>query len=78
MVPGQSAILEHWFNLDIEWVEENFIIWKPQFYNRLFQSNIEGQSEKNPTFPAPIGNSKEKGEMKYHPKDPQLEYNENA
>ena len=28
---GKSARSKHWFDLDIEWVEENFIIREPQF-----------------------------------------------
>ena len=55
----QSTGLNHWFDLDIKWVEENFITREPQYYKRLFQTNIEGQSGLTyPIFPVTIGNSK--------------------
>ena len=41
---GQSAILKHWFDLNIEWAEENVSTRLPQFYKRLFQINIQGQA----------------------------------
>ena len=56
---GQSARSKHWFDLDIEWIEENFSTREPQFYQRLFQSNIEGQAgSKYSTFTVPTGNEK--------------------
>ena len=58
-----SARLKHWFDLDIEWIGENFSTREPQFYKKLFQSNIEGKyGSKYPTLPVPIGNSK----VEYH------------
>ena len=44
LLQGQSARLKHWFDIDIDWFEGNFITGKPQFYKRLFQSNIEVQA----------------------------------
>ena len=56
----QSARSKHWFDLDIEWFEEKFSTREPQFYKRLFQSNIEGQSGITYTiFPVPVSNAKE-------------------
>ena len=43
----------------------------------MFQINIEGQyGSKYTTFPVTIGNSKEKGEVKYDPKCPLVEYHQ--
>ena len=44
MFQGKSARSNHWFDIDIEWVEGNFSTREPQFYKRLFQRNIEGQA----------------------------------
>ena len=41
---GQSARSKHLFDLDIKWIEEKFSTREPQFYKRLFQTNIEGKS----------------------------------
>ena len=76
---GQSAISKHWFDLDIELVEEKFSTREPQFYNRLFQTNIEVKSGITyPVFTVPIGNSKEKGEIEYNLQDPLVLYHQNA
>ena len=29
---GQSAITKHWFDLDHEWLKENFMTREPYFY----------------------------------------------
>ena len=56
---GQSVILEHWFDVDIKWVEENFSTRELQFYNSLFQTNIKGQYGLIfPIFPVTIVNTK--------------------
>ena len=34
---GKSAILHHWFKLDIDWVIENFKTREPQLYKSLFR-----------------------------------------
>ena len=50
------------FNLDIECVEEKFSIREPQFYKRLFQSNVVGQyGSKYPTFYFHIENANKTG-----------------
>ena len=70
MFQGQSARPKHWFDLDIEWIEENFSTREPQFYQRLFQSNIEGQAgSKYSTFTVTIGYAKEIGDIEYNTKD---------
>ena len=58
-------------------IELNISIREPQFYNKLFKINIEGQAvSKYPKFPVPIGNAKETGKVEYYPKDLMLEYNQ--
>ena len=58
---GQFAGSKHWFDHDIQWVEENFSTREPQFYKRLFLSNIEGQAvSKYSIFPVTIGNVKKR------------------
>ena len=48
---GQSARSKRWFDIDIDWLEEEFIKREPQFYKKLFQSNIQGQAgSKYPIF----------------------------
>ena len=79
MFQGHSTRFKHWVYIDIEWVEENFSTREPQFYNRLFQTNIEVKSGITyPVFTVPIGNSKEKGEIEYNLQDPLVAYNQNA
>ena len=74
----QSARSKHSFDIDFEWVEEDFSTREPQFNKRLFQRNIQGQSvTKYPTFPVPIVNAKETGEIEYGLKDPQVKYHIN-
>ena len=47
------------FNIDIEWIEENFSTREPKSYKRLFKNNIEHQYIiTHPIFPVPIGNTK--------------------
>ena len=35
---GQSEILKHWLNLDIEWVEETLGTREPQFYEEAISN----------------------------------------
>ena len=79
MFQGQSTISKHWFDPDIEWFEENFIKREPQFYKKLFQTNIEGQSVITyPIFPIPLGNAKETGESEYYLQAPLVTYHQTA
>ena len=64
MFQGQSARSKHWFDNDIEWVQEKFSTRSSQFCKSLFQTNIEGQAGTTyPIFPVPIGNTKETDEI---------------
>ena len=48
---------------------------RTEFYKRLFQCNIEGQTGKRLlTFPVPIGNVNETGETEFHNYYPTLKY----
>ena len=59
-------------------VEVNFSTREPQFYKRLFQKNIEGQSGITyPTFTVIIGNAKEKGEIEYELQASLVAYHQN-
>ena len=52
---------------------------EPEFFKRLSKCNIDGQSRRRiPTFPVPIGNSKETGEIQFHNFDPTLEYQQDS
>ena len=56
---GQSTRFKNWFDLDTEWVEQNFSKREPQFKKRRFQRSIKGQAGlKYPTFPVTIVNTK--------------------
>ena len=77
MFQGQSARSKHWFDFNIGWVEENVSTIESQFYKRLFKINIEGRSGyKYPTFPVPVVNAKEIGEIEYEPKVPLVKYHQ--
>ena len=59
-------------------IELNISIREPQFYNKLFKINIEGQAvSKYPKFTVTIGNGKETGEIEYGTKAPLVEYHHN-
>ena len=52
----QSERPKHWFDLDIEWGGEDFSTRYTQFYNRLFQTNIEGKAGITyPIYTVPVG-----------------------
>ena len=56
---GQSARSQIWFDLDLDWIEINFISREPDFYKKLFQSHDDMQDNNNfKTFQVPIGNAK--------------------
>ena len=76
---GKSARSKHWFILDIEWVEENFSTIEPQFYKRLFQTNIEGQAVLiYPIFPVIFGNTNLTGKSEYDIQAQLVAYYHNA
>ena len=75
----QSEISKHWFDIDLEWFDGNFITREPGFYKGLFQKNIEDQDViKLPTFPVPTVKEKETGEIEFHPLTPTLEYHQKS
>ena len=46
-------------NLDHEWLERKFSILEPDFYEKLFEKDIEGQDiETYKTFVVPFDNTK--------------------
>ena len=56
---GRSARSQHFFALDIEWLETNLNTRETEFYNYIFQRNIEGQAESDISmFSVPVVNSK--------------------
>ena len=44
---GQSEISKHWFDIDNDWIEDNFMTREPESFKRLLQRYIEFQSGKN-------------------------------
>ena len=40
---GQSAISQRWFDLDFDWIEENFSTREPDFYRKMYQRHEETQ-----------------------------------
>ena len=45
---GQSAISQQWFDIDLDWIEVNFITREPDLYKKLFQ--IHDDTQDNNTF----------------------------
>ena len=55
---GKYARSIRWFDLDYEWLEENFRTCEPYFYKRLYQKYTRGhETKKYSLFVVPIGNS---------------------
>ena len=44
---GQPARSRRWFDLDHDWLEENFRTREPDFYKKLFQKQFRGNDTKN-------------------------------
>ena len=56
---GQSARSQRWFDLDLDWIEENFSTREPDLYKKYFQKHGETQDKnKYKNFQVPIRNSK--------------------
>ena len=56
---GKSTRSRRWFNHDHEWLEENFMARKPDFYEKNYQMNNNGDDTKTyQLFVVPIGNAK--------------------
>ena len=56
---GQSARSQRWFDLDLDWIEVNFITREPDLYKKLFQSRDDTQYINTfKLFQVPIVNAK--------------------
>ena len=54
---GQSAISQHWFDIDFDWIEVHFITRKTDLYKKPFQSHDYTQYTNTfKFFQVPIGN----------------------
>ena len=56
---GKSARTKHWFNLDHEWLKENFMTREPDFYKKLYDNTFRGDTTHDyKTFGVPIVNAR--------------------
>ena len=56
---GQSARSQRWFDIDFDWIEENFSTCETYFYKKTFQSHDDTQDINTfKFFQVPIGNAK--------------------
>ena len=56
---GKSAISQHWFDIELDWIEVNFSTREPDFYRKLFQSHDDTKDiNKFRLFQVLIGNEK--------------------
>ena len=56
---GQSARKRYLFDLDYEWLEENFITRETGFYKNIYQNKFRaGNTKTYQIFGVPIGNAK--------------------
>ena len=54
---GISAISQSWFDLELYWIEVNFITLEPDFYNIFFQIHDDTKdTNKFKSFKVSIGN----------------------
>ena len=40
---GQSESPQHWFDIDLEWLETNFKEKKPDFYKHIFNTILQAE-----------------------------------
>ena len=66
----QLSRSKHWFDLDIDCIEDNFMTREPDII-------LKSELVKIPTFMVPIGIDKEKGDLEFHTFAPTLEYQQN-
>ena len=72
---GQSGRSRLWFDLDLDWIDMNFITREPNFYKKLFQSHKNEQDTKTfKTFQVPIGNAKVVKSFVFHEDAPIISY----
>ena len=55
---GKSARSRRWFDLDHEWLEENFMTREPYFYLKKSKKNWGDDTKTYQIFGVPIGNAK--------------------
>ena len=73
----QSSRTKHWFDLDHEWLKENFMAREPYFYKKLYQTKFRGDDTQNhQRFGVPIGNSKMTKKLQFHPEAPLTQYHQ--
>ena len=56
---GQYVRSQHWFNLDPDWIKDNFFTMEPKFFKSPHLKHITGQTNKYWfTFSFPMGTAK--------------------
>ena len=76
---GQSSISIRCFDLDHEWLEDNFRTREPDFYKNIYQKHINVQETKTYLlFVVPIGNAKITENVVFHPAAPVRKYHQNS
>ena len=74
---GKSVISRRWFNLDHEWLKENFMTLEPDFYRKMYQTEFRGDDTKTfQMFVVPIGNAKITRKIQFHPATPVIKYHQ--
>ena len=74
---GQSARSRRWFDLDHEWLDENFSTRKPYFYSRLYQNKFRGDDKKTyQKFGVLIIHAKITGKVQFYPEAPVIKYHQ--
>ena len=65
---GKPERTKHWFDLDHEWLKENFTTREQDFYKKIDQAKFRGDNTKTyKIFGVPIGNVKMTRKVKFHP-----------
>ena len=76
---GESKRSQRWFDLDFDWIEENFSTHKPDLYKTIYQRHDETQNINIfKTSLVPISNAKNVEEMKCNTDSPMLKYRQNT
>ena len=72
---GHSARSQHWFGLDFDLIDVNFIRSEPYLYGEIFRRHDDTQdTNTSKIFEVPIGNSKCVENIKIHSNAPMLRY----
>ena len=75
----QSARTKHWFDLDHEWLKENFMTREPDFYKKIYQTKFRGDNTKTyQIFGVIIGNAKMTRNVQFHLAEPLIKYHKNT